>query len=104
MDLESKKIQIGSYSAETELGSGATSIVYRAHKGNETVALKVMRSDMNGDIVAAAARFRKEAEILSRIKHPALVQLMELGEYQGLPYMALELIKGQSLNDILSNK
>src|SRR5207253_3206846 len=42
-------------------------------------------------------RFRTEAEAVARLQHPNVVQIFEVGEASGLPYLALELVEGESL-------
>ena len=45
----------------------------------------------------AVARFRREAQVLARLHHPNLPRVTDLGEVQGKPYMAMELIDGEDL-------
>src|SRR5437870_1939800 len=43
------------------------------------------------------ARFRREAEVVARLQHPHVVQVFEVGEHDGLPFLALEYVEGGSL-------
>ena len=61
-----------------ELGRGAENIVYRARRGDGEYALKLQRRAGDGDIAAARA-FRREAAILSQLRHPGLVQIHAVG-------------------------
>jgi WD40 repeat protein len=77
------------------LGEGGMGMVYRArHLGlDRPVALKLLR----GGSLKRLARFRAEALADARLQHPHVVQIFEIGEHQGQPYLALELLEGGSL-------
>src|SRR5438270_833794 len=65
------------------------------------VALKMIR----GGSQARAdhfVRFRVEAESVARLRHPHIIQIYDIGEAGGLPYVALELLDGGSLSDRLA--
>ena len=78
-------------------------VVYKAnHQGlKRLVALKMIRSggQARADLVA---RFRTEAEAVARIRHPNILQIYDIGEANGLPFVALELLEGGSLGDRLA--
>lgn len=87
-----------SYEVLAEIGRGGMGVVYRARQVglNRLVALKMVR----GAEYASAellARFREEAEVVARLHHPNIVQIFDYGEHDGLPYLALELVEGQTL-------
>lgn len=78
-------------------------VVYLARdtvRGHE-VALKVMSRDMVGD-PGASARFADEASLLARVEHRNLVKVLESGENEGVPFMAMEYLRGSSLADRLA--
>jgi WD40 repeat protein len=81
-----------------ELGRGGMGIVYKARqKGlDRLVALKVV---LTGGQTGSEQllRFRIEGEAVARLRHPNIVQLYEVGEHQGLAFLALEFIDGTTL-------
>jgi serine/threonine protein kinase len=92
--------QIGRFRILGELGRGAMGTVYRGR--DETlerdVAIKVMQ--VQGD-AEARARFLKEGRAAARLQHPDIVTIYELGEHEGAPYMALELLEGLDLQQAI---
>ncbi|MFO0841548.1 MAG: protein kinase [Gemmataceae bacterium] len=86
------------YQVLGELGSGGMGLVYKAwHQPlRRLVALKVIRAGGRPS-AAQLARFRTEAEAVARLSHPNIVQIYEVGEQDGLPYLALEYVEGGSL-------
>lgn len=85
------------------LGEGGMGVVYEAkHRGlNRTVALKMIREIARGRS-DALARFRIEAESVARLKHPNIIQIYDIGDADGLPFVALEFLDGGSLGDRLA--
>jgi WD40 repeat protein len=81
-----------------ELGRGGMAVVFRAldTRLNRVVALKFIKPDIlttREDI----DRFRSEAEAVARLHHQNIVQIYEVGDVDGVPYMALELVPGGTL-------
>lgn len=94
--------RLGEYQLEAILGQGAVAVVYRARgDGGRTVAIKVLSR-------AAAAQvhirksFQREYRILSRLSHRGIIRVYDAGEVNGLPYMALELLDGETLEELLT--
>jgi tetratricopeptide (TPR) repeat protein len=82
-----------------ELGRGGMGVVYRARQPslNRLVALKVLGASAQvGD--PQLARFHAEAQAVARLHHPNIVQIHEVGEHEGLSYLALEFVVGGSLD------
>jgi WD40 repeat protein len=94
--------RVPGYEIEGEVGRGGMGIVYRARHRTlgRTVALKMMLAGAHaaeGD----RARFRSEATAIARLNHPNIVQIHEVGEHGGIPYLALEFCDGGSLEQKL---
>jgi tetratricopeptide (TPR) repeat protein len=93
----SSPARIGRYRITGELGRGAMGTVYRAvdETLDREIALKVMSAGAADP--DARARFAREAKAAARLAHPNIVVVYELGEHQGAPFMALELLEGTDL-------
>jgi serine/threonine-protein kinase len=89
---------IEDYEVGELLGRGGMGVVFRAtHKPlKRDVALKIIISGTHAG-AEERARWRTEAEAVARLHHPGIVQIYEVGEQSGCPYMALELLGGGSL-------
>ncbi len=89
-----------------ELGRGGMGIVYKALdlRLHRLVALKMIRGRIGGDADdIQLARFRIEAEAVAALRHPNILQIFDIGEFDGSPYVALELLEGGSLLDRMRN-
>jgi serine/threonine-protein kinase len=97
--------QIGPFTVEKELGSGAMGSVYRATytKTGQRVAIKVMVPGL-GSSPRALARFEREGEILKQLRHPNIVRLYATGKYHGTPFYAMEYIQGESLDRVMARR
>lgn len=90
---------IGLYQIQGEIGRGATSVVYKAHRDGRLFALKLMRDvKAHGESADLSLRFRREAATLGRLSHPAFVRIIESGDAAGQPYIVMEYASGQSLD------
>ena len=94
---------IPSYEILTILGRGGMGVVYRARhiKLKRQVALKMLRAGAQAG-PEHHARFRREAETIARLQHPNVVQIHEVGEHDGMPYLSMEYVAGGSLRDKLA--
>jgi WD40 repeat protein len=88
-----------------ELGRGAMGVVYKAHqKGpNRLVALKMLLRG-SGASPQQLERFRGEAKALGALDHPNIVSVYEVGEHQGQPFFAMELVEGGNLAERLAGR
>ncbi len=89
--------RIGRYQIVGELGQGAMGTVYRGRDEmlDRDVAVKVMSKGLAD--ADARARFLREARAAAKLQHPNIVVIYELGEHEGAPFMALELLEGVDL-------
>jgi serine/threonine protein kinase len=93
------------YEIVTELGRGGMGVVYRARQrsSGRWVALKLVRDAALGR-PDQRARFRIEAEAAARMRHDHIVQIVEVGEHQGWPYLAMDLVEGGGLDAFLAGR
>jgi WD40 repeat protein/tRNA A-37 threonylcarbamoyl transferase component Bud32 len=91
-------VQPPGYEVVGELGRGGMGVVYLAWQVRlkRLVALKMLRDGALAD-AEALARFRAEAEAVGRLQHPNIVQVHEVGEHDGRPFLVLEYVAGGSL-------
>lgn len=93
------------YSIEQEIGRGGTSTVYMAHSDalGKPVALKVL---MGAEILRSpesAVNFLREGELTQKMRHPNIVEVYEYGVFQGFHFMAMEMLVGKAINEILDH-
>jgi len=97
--------QIGRYQIQSELGRGAMGIVYRARDPliDRAVAIKTIRVDLPADELALfEARFFQEVRAAGSLNHANIVTIHDAGKEGGLVYVAMELLEGPSLADLLA--
>lgn len=94
--------QIGRYNINALLGRGGMAAVYRAHDTvlQRDVALKVLYPQFLSD-AALVERFQREAVIAARLDHPGIVPIYDVGEIDGLAFIAMRLLDGPALADLL---
>ena len=92
-----------SLSTRSRYRHGAFAETWRAldHRLQRPVALKFLKSDLAAD-PQFAARFQREARIAAAISSDHTVQIYDVGQYGGLPWIAMEFIDGQSLRQLLN--
>lgn len=88
----------GRYQLESLLGAGGMGRVYRAAhlELGESVAVKFLLAEYTAR-PEMRARFRREAVVLARLRHPGIVSVMDYGEHRGELYLVMELLRGFSL-------
>lgn len=94
--------KIGRYQIQGELGRGAMGVVYRAHDPNigREVAIKTIHLDLQE--AEAVERFRREAKAAGALSHPNIVTIYDAGEDNGVFYIAMELLSGETLQQMLT--
>ncbi len=100
--------RIGRYVILRTLGRGAMGVVYLARDPQieRELALKTIRFDdaeKSFSADEAKARFLKEAKISGRLQHPHIVTVFDVGEDQGMLYLAMELVQGGSFSQRLAD-
>ncbi|GEM_PF-4031850 len=96
------KKRIGRYEIVGELGRGAMGVVHKGYDPNigRTVAIKtVLTSAVNDDLVK---RFRREAQAAGVLSHPNIVTIYDAGEDQGVFYIAMEFVEGETLEKLIA--
>jgi len=94
--------QLGPYTITGTLGKGGMGAVYEATDGGSggPVAVKTLATHL-GDDPALRRRLLAEIEVLKALRHPGIVRMLAFGEQEGLPYFAMELVRGRSLEQLL---
>ncbi|MFO0881426.1 MAG: tetratricopeptide repeat protein [Gemmataceae bacterium] len=95
---------IAGYELLEEIGQGGMGVVYKARQVrlDRLVALKMLRTSLatREDLL----RFRTEAEAIARLQHPGIVQVFEIGDQEGQPFLSLEYCAGGSLEKQLAGR
>lgn len=93
------------YKIISELGKGGMSDVYEARDVifRREVALKIIKYE-NAKRIDNLIRFQNEARFSAAFNHPNIVKIYDYGEYNNLPYIVTEYVKGQTLRDVLDYK
>jgi eukaryotic-like serine/threonine-protein kinase len=95
--------KLGPYEIQSPLGAGGMGEVYRARdtRLDREIALKVLPAAFAAD-AERIGRFEREAKVLASLNHPNICTIYDLGEYEGLPFIAMELLQGQTLRERLA--
>src|SRR5262245_39255235 len=90
--------RLGHYEIEATLGVGGMGEVYlcKDHRLDRQVAVKVISPDVASD-PERLRRFTREARTASRLNHPNIVHVYEIGESDGIHFIAMEYVRGESL-------
>lgn len=92
---------LGSYKLRGRIGRGPMAGVYEAvHPSGQAVAIKVMPPARAAD-PKMLARFQREARLAVRLCHPNVIRTFEAGEHHGIHFLVMELLRGETLKDVL---
>lgn len=97
--------RLGSFAVESFVGSGGMGEVYKARDNrlDRHVAIKVLRSDTAAD-PHSHARFSFEARAIARLSHPRICAIHEFAHHDGLDFLVMEFLEGETLADRLRRK
>lgn len=95
----------GRYRIERTLGRGGMAVVQlaRDQELNRPVAIKVLAQHLAEDD-AFRRRFLREATLAARLSHPNVVAVYDAGVEDGVPYIVMELVEGETLGDLLARR
>ena len=95
--------RVGPYQISARLGSGGMGEVYRAHdpRLDRSVAIKVLTSSRD-TTPEELVRFQREARAIARVSHPNICAVYDVGQEEGVPFLVMELLDGETLAERLS--
>ncbi|WP_320668497.1 Stk1 family PASTA domain-containing Ser/Thr kinase [Patulibacter defluvii] len=93
------------YRVERRIGTGGMADVFACEdlQLGRHVALKVLHEQLAED-PQVVARFRRESQSAAGLQHPHIVQVFDRGDWDGIPYMAMELVDGVTLKDVIRDQ
>lgn len=101
--IEAIPKRIGPYKITAEIARGGMGAVVKAERDDgvfqQQVAIKLIRGDLASD--RAKARFAEERRILARLRHPGIVRILDGGDADGRPWLAMDYVDGLPITEAL---
>jgi serine/threonine protein kinase len=95
---------LGEYKILDQLGKGRMAGVYKGqHRLGQVVAIKVLPPSKARE-VNLLGRFKREARLLLKLKHPNIVRAFQVGEAGGLHFLVMEFLEGETLDEIMQRR
>jgi serine/threonine protein kinase len=96
----------GNYRLDEKIGAGGMGAVYRATdlRLGRTVAIKTLTEVSSANQREALARFLREAKAQSRIQHPCIVSIHQVGTADEIRYIVMEFVEGKTLKKVIDGK
>ena len=96
--------RLGRYELRERIGEGAMADVWRAYDPgiDRVLAIKLLKPEFRAS-AHSTARFIREAKAAGALAHPSIVTIYDVGEADGYPYIAMELLDGRSLDQVLAS-
>ena len=95
--------KLGPYEIQSQLGAGGMGEVYRARdtRLDRDVAIKVLPTNLSSD-TSLKQRLEREAKAVSKLSHPHICTLHDIGQQDGIDFLVMELVEGESLEQRLT--
>ena len=92
------------YRIDSRLGKGSMAYVFQATDSRlqTDVVIKVPKPEKMTD-ADIRDRFRRESQLLVQLTHPHVVKVLDVGEYQDLPYVVMQLLSGGTLTELIND-
>lgn len=103
--MNEKNVIAGRYEVVSHIGQGGMADVFLAVDKilNRQVAIKILRADLSTDAVSIL-RFEREAQAAAALAHPNIVEIYDVGDYNGHHYIVMEYVPGKTLKQVIRSR